>query len=53
MMAALFGGELVDTMDAPGIWFPVGIGVPRAQYVYAIAIRRSSVHHGRNREFSS
>jgi hypothetical protein len=47
MMAALFGGELFDTMDVPGIWFPFGIGVPRAQYVYAIA------NHGRIREFSS
>jgi hypothetical protein len=38
MMAALFGGELLDTIGIPGIWFPFGIGVSRTQYVYAIAI---------------
>ncbi len=38
MMAALFGGELLDTIGVPGIWFPFGIGVSRTQYVYAIAI---------------
>jgi len=37
-MAALFGGELLDTIGVPGIWFPFGIGVSRTQYVYAIAI---------------
>ena len=38
MMAALFGGELLDPIGVPGIWFPFGIGVSRTQYVYAIAI---------------
>jgi hypothetical protein len=38
MMAALFGGELLDPLGVPGIWFPFGIGVSRTQYVYAIAI---------------
>jgi hypothetical protein len=34
----LFGGELLDPIGVPGIWFPFGIGVSRTQYVYAIAI---------------
>jgi hypothetical protein len=38
IMAALFGGEVLDTIGVPGIWFPFGIGVSRTQYVYAIAI---------------
>ncbi len=38
IMAALFGGELLDAIGVPGIWFPFGIGVSRTQYVYAIAI---------------
>lgn len=38
VMAAMFGGELLDTVGIPGIWFPFGIGVSRTQYVYAIAI---------------
>jgi hypothetical protein len=38
IMASLFGGELLDTIRVPGIWFPFGIGVSRTQYVYAIAI---------------
>jgi hypothetical protein len=38
IMAALFGGELLDSIGVPGIWFPFGIGVSRTQYVYAIAI---------------
>jgi hypothetical protein len=38
VMAALFGGELLDTIGVPGIWFPFGIGVSRTQYVYAFAI---------------
>jgi len=38
IMAALFGGELLDTIGVPGIWFPFGIGVSRTQYVYAIVI---------------
>jgi hypothetical protein len=38
IVAAVFGGELLDPMHVPGIWFPFGIGVSRTQYVYAIAI---------------
>jgi hypothetical protein len=38
VMAALFGGELLDTIGVPGIWFPFGIGVSRTQYVYAVAV---------------
>jgi len=38
IVAGLFGGELLDTMGVPGIWFPFGIGVSRTQYVYAIAL---------------
>jgi hypothetical protein len=38
IMAALFGGELLDPIGVPGIWFPFGVGVSRTQYVYAIAI---------------
>ena len=37
-VAALFGGELLDPIGVPGIWFPFGIGVSRTQYVYAIVI---------------
>ncbi len=35
---AFFGGELLDPIDVPGIWFPFGIGVSRTQYIYAILI---------------
>jgi hypothetical protein len=38
IMAALFGGEVLDPIGVPGIWFPFGIGVSRTQYVYAIVI---------------
>src|SRR5262245_25589324 len=38
IMTGLFGGELLDPIGVPGIWFPFGIGVSRTQYVYAIAI---------------
>lgn len=38
IVAALFGGELLDPIGIPGIWFPFGIGVSRTQYVYAIVI---------------
>ena len=37
-MAGLFGGELLDPIGVPGIWFPFGIGVSRTQYIYALAI---------------
>ena len=38
ILASLFGGELLDPIGVPGIWFPFGIGVSRTQYVYAIAM---------------
>jgi len=38
IMAGLFGGELLDPIGVPGIWFPFGIGVSRTQYVYALAV---------------
>ena len=38
VMAAQFGGELLDTIGVPGIWFPFGIGVSRTQYIYAVAV---------------
>jgi hypothetical protein len=38
VVTGLFGGELLDPIGVPGIWFPFGIGVSRTQYVYAIGI---------------
>lgn len=38
IMAVTFGGELLDPIGVPGIWFPFGIGVSRSQYIYAIVI---------------
>jgi hypothetical protein len=38
ILAAYFGGELLDPIGVPGIWFPFGIGVSRTQYVYALAV---------------
>jgi hypothetical protein len=38
VLAAVFGGELLDPLGVPGIWFPFNIGVSRTQYVYAIGI---------------
>lgn len=38
IVAGLFGGELLDPIGVPGIWFPFGIGVSRTQYIYAIVI---------------
>lgn len=38
IVAGLFGGELLDPLGVPGIWFPFGIGVSRTQYVYALLI---------------
>ena len=35
---AFFGGELLDPLGVPGIWFPFGIGVSRTQYILAILI---------------
>lgn len=37
IMAAQFPDEL-SAIGVPGIWFPLGIGVSRTQYAYAIAI---------------
>ena len=36
IVLAFFGGELLDPLHIPGIWFPFGIGVSRTQYLYAI-----------------
>ena len=36
IIAVTFGGELLDPMGVPGIWFPFGIGVSRSQYIYAV-----------------
>ena len=36
--AGLFGGELLDPLGVPGIWFPFGIGVSRTQYLYVLVI---------------
>ena len=38
IVAAFFGGELLDPIGVPGIWFPFGIGVSRTQYVYGLLI---------------
>ena len=38
IVVGLFGGELLDPIGIPGIWFPFGIGVSRTQYIYAIVI---------------
>jgi hypothetical protein len=38
VVAGLFGGEILDRIGVPGIWFPFGIGVSRTQYIYALAI---------------
>lgn len=38
IVAVLFGGELLDPIGVPGIWFPFGIGVSRTQYIHALAI---------------
>lgn len=38
IVAVVFGGELLDPLHVPGIWFPFGIGVSRTQYIYAIAL---------------
>jgi hypothetical protein len=35
---AFFGGELLDPLGIPGIWFSFGIGVSRTQYLFAIFI---------------
>jgi hypothetical protein len=38
IVAGFFGGELIDPLGVPGIWFPFGIGVSRIQYLYAIMV---------------
>jgi hypothetical protein len=38
ILAGLFGGELLDPLGIPGIWFPFNIGVSRTQYIYAVII---------------
>jgi hypothetical protein len=38
IMVSLFGGEMLDPLGVPGIWFPFGVGVSRTQYVYALAL---------------
>ena len=38
IVLGLFGGELLDPLGVPGIWFPFGIGVSRTQYIYAMII---------------
>jgi len=38
VILSFFGGELLDPLGVPGIWFPLGIGVSRTQYLYAIFI---------------
>ncbi|HEY9428975.1 MAG TPA: hypothetical protein VIR34_17580 [Gemmatimonadaceae bacterium] len=38
IIAVTFGGELLDPLGVPGIWFPFGIGVSRSQYIYALVI---------------
>jgi hypothetical protein len=43
IVAGLFGGELLDPIGVPGIWFPFGIGVSRTQYVYAIVIPLAAI----------
>lgn len=38
IVVSFFGGELLDPLGVPGIWFPFGIGVSRTQYLYAAFI---------------
>jgi hypothetical protein len=38
ILVTLFGGELLDPIGVPGIWFPFGIGVSRTQYLYAAVL---------------
>jgi hypothetical protein len=47
IIVALFGGELLDPLGVPGIWFPFGIGVSRTQYLYAIIIPLLAILIGR------
>ena len=38
VVVSFFGGELLDPLGVPGIWFRFGIGVSRTQYLYAVFI---------------
>ncbi len=38
VVAVTFGGELLDPIGVPGIWFPFGIGVSLSQFIYAVLI---------------
>jgi len=38
VVLATFGGELLDPLKVPGIWFPLGIGVSRTQALYAVLL---------------
>ena len=38
IITVTFGGELLDPIGVPGIWFPFGIGVSRGQFIYALLI---------------
>jgi hypothetical protein len=38
IVVASFGGELLDPIGVPGIWFPFGIGVSRTQYIYGVLV---------------
>ncbi len=38
VVVSFFGGELLDPLGVPGIWFPFGIGVSRTQYLHAVFI---------------
>lgn len=35
---SFFGGELLDPLGVPGIWFPLGIGVSRTQFLFAVNV---------------
>jgi len=38
IVASYFGAELLDPLGVPGIGFPLGIGVSRTQFIYAVLI---------------
>jgi len=38
IVVATFGGELLDPIGVPGIWFPFRIGVSRTQYIYGVLV---------------
>jgi hypothetical protein len=53
IVLGLFGGELLDPLGVPGIWFPFGIGVSRTQYAYAIVVPLLGVLMTLTYEFSA